>query len=846
MKLVGVYARFYRAFNYDYVAKSRLATEKKGQPRPEPRRWDLLDGKPFPYIRLSFDPSITCVVGPNESGKSQLLKIVECALFTRPLTFEDVCRYSPIYGVTSDPLPVPHVGVSVRVTTDQDVARLREIPGLNAVSKGDLLRIFRESATGAQIWLGDDATTPVLLEDTSALAESLPTPFRIHPERTLPDAVPLDFLSDEEAKSRIKPRPRAGVVLDAVARLGVFDKEGSEQIYQKIGQAVHVAVRDAGVDQPSVDQWQLARDLLVSCGGVVPAAFAELRREINAGKTGPSKGLQDGINDQLAMSLSLDDWWSQDEEFKLIVQIGDTDVKLLISDKTTRSYSFDERSGGLRHFLSYLVQYRTRLAEIESGEGDWILLMDEPDAYLSNTAQGDLLRLFQDFARDREHSDRYQVMFVTHSPFLIDKNRPERVRVLDKGTADLGTRVIDKTHHNHFEPIRTAFGAFVAETIFIGNCNLILEGPSDQIYIANSTAALVRAEAPITERLDLNDVTLVAAGSAQHVVYVTFLALGRDELEPAVVVLLDGDTDGVDAKEALLEGVDGAKKIPADRIVLLTDLAGLTSTRPGGLKDIEDLIPTALAAAACDEYAAVLGLAKPSLTGDQIQSHLNEDRGVFKATRAALREAGSDLRIDKVPFAQHVCALIEDDASRETLGEAVDVASANLVALVKRLSAVQRRTLREHQEAIRRRNVHTLVRQHLAENPGELKKDAIELLIEKIESRLDDSQEAAAIRLMARELLGEIEGLSPEQMKDGRADIVAKLEALPHAPQLVAKAMPQEDAEPAIADGRADPEASAAAEVIDVRAEEPAETDPETTESLDAAAEDGSSPAPVD
>lgn len=137
----------------------------------------------------------------------------------------------------------------------------------------------------------------------------------------------------------------------------------------------------------------------LSCGGVVPAAFAELRREINAGKTGPSKGLQDGINDQLAMSLSLDDWWSQDEEFKLIVQIGGTDVKLLISDKTTRnSYSFDERSGGLRHFLSYLVQYRTRLAEIESGEGDWILLMDEPDAYLSNTAQGTCFGCSRDFA----------------------------------------------------------------------------------------------------------------------------------------------------------------------------------------------------------------------------------------------------------------------------------------------------------------------------------------------------------------------------------------------------------------------------------------------------------------
>ena len=91
-----------------------------------------------------------------------------------------------------------------------------------------------------------------------------------------------------------------------------------------------------------------------------------------------------------------------------------------VRDRTGSSYSFGERSGGLKYFLSYLVQ---SLAHMKHRTGPEVLLMDEPDAYLSNQGQQDLLRVLNEFTVDTSTVRGGQVVFVTHSPFLIDKNR---------------------------------------------------------------------------------------------------------------------------------------------------------------------------------------------------------------------------------------------------------------------------------------------------------------------------------------------------------------------------------------------------------------------------------------
>lgn len=116
--------------------------------------------------------------------------------------------------------------------------------------------------------------------------------------------------------------------------------------------------------------------------------------------------------------------------------------------------------------------------------------MGEPDAVLSNQGQQDLLKIFDAFANPDDGSAPIQLIYVTHSPFLIDKNHGERIRVLEKGVGEEGTRVVRDASRNHYEPLRSAFGSFEGETTFIGNCNLMVEGPADQILLAGAATCL--------------------------------------------------------------------------------------------------------------------------------------------------------------------------------------------------------------------------------------------------------------------------------------------------------------------------------------------------------------------
>ena len=100
------------------------------------------------------------------------------------------------------------------------------------------------------------------------------------------------------------------------------------------------------------------------------------------------------MNRQLATQLNLAKWWTQDSAFSLALEAGEFDLTFTIQDRTGSSFSFSERSDGLRYFLSYLIQFLTRLRNRQDFE---MLLMDEPDAYLSNQGQQDLLRLLQEF-----------------------------------------------------------------------------------------------------------------------------------------------------------------------------------------------------------------------------------------------------------------------------------------------------------------------------------------------------------------------------------------------------------------------------------------------------------------
>lgn len=153
---------------------------------------------------------------------------------------------------------------------------------------------------------------------------------------------------------------------------------------------------------------------------------------------------------------------------------------------------FDERSAGFTWFFSFLVQF-SRLCHREE---DFIILLDEPGNGLHARAQQDLLRFFEE-----ELKPHHQVIYTTHSPFMVPPANLERVRLVEdvvetkKGRRiSLGTSVgsdfLSVSKDTRF-PLQSALGFEITQTLWIGPNCLLVEGPSDILYLEAASRALL-------------------------------------------------------------------------------------------------------------------------------------------------------------------------------------------------------------------------------------------------------------------------------------------------------------------------------------------------------------------
>ena len=753
MILRTAYVRFYRAFNYDYLRKRHSEAE------PDP--WDMMeDGTFYPYIRLEIDPELTSVVGANESGKSQLLQAIECALGKIPPVSADFCRYSAYFTV-AETMRLPHFGLRFEsVTPDEATAIAALVNDVDPTSMSSF-HVFRTQADKMTLYVNDE---PHEVADPRPLVNILPDVFRIDADRALPNSIPISFLSTTDGAVSADPGParadRWAVVTPVVEHASellaaAHDPQALAAVIQSVVTGVTAPNKLSNREAANYrSQLKLAFDLLVTVGGIHTSAFNELQQALRNDDEGLANGIVASMNDQLEKSLNLAKWWSQDQYFRLAMTVRDFDVVFTIRDRTGSEYSFAERSSGLKYFLSYLVQF---LAHVKDRTRAEILLMDEPDAYLSNQAQQDLLRVFHEFTLPTEAAPGGQVLYVTHSPFLIDKNRADRIRVLDKGSGEEGVRVVRDVGRNHFEPLRTALGGFVGETAFIGNCNLMLEGTADQVYLAGMSDLLNRGGVASTERLDLNRITLVPAGAASHVPYMTFLARGRDANKPAVIVLLDGDEEGDRAVRELQRGGPRNKQlISPDYIAQLKPnrIPDVTSDRTGGPLDIEDLVPVEIGIDAAKAYLREMDMQEPAgfPSLEDISASLSEHTGVLKAIQEGLEQAGSELHLDKLGFARHALAVCEKSDA-----EPANKMRNRFAALFSHLTAMQRKAERERERESITARVDRERTLFLRDRLTTATKADVVVLLERIEAVVDASVEGDALLTGIRRIRDEFD-----------------------------------------------------------------------------------------
>ncbi|MEU8305928.1 AAA family ATPase [Actinomadura sp. NPDC048955] len=764
MRIREVLIRWYKSFNYDY--------ELKANPGSTKRVWQETSDGWLPHVRIALEEDITAVVGANESGKSHLLDAINIVLTGDGLSQSDFCRYSTRFSVEKGQRLFPEVGAIFELTEDEAAAvNALKIP-LRA--NGALLMLRSAPDTVEVI---SDAEERVVLDDEQrkGLQQLLPHAYQLKTQIELPDSVSIAALAQTSSPLARKQRFK---VLDFLTRITTVEDIGSQ------GTALLSLLNAA--EAIETEQQRLGRLLLTKVARIEASAFQDLQDAIKDEREGLVNALIQEMNRSIARHLNISKWWSQDEDFQLRVSPREHELVFTIRDRTGTDYSFSERSRGLTYFLSYYVQLRSHDRPADRPE---VLLMDEPDAYLSALGQQDLLRVLEDHARPEDSDRTDQVVYVTHSPFLINRNAGHRVRVVDKGSRDEGTRLVKDATQNHYEPLRTSLGAFIAETAFIGGDNLFIEGIADQVLISGMNARLRRAGKPPSECLDLNQVTLVPGGS--NVPYMLYLARGRDQHKPACAVLLDSDPAGETARKQIRRGgARGKPTVADDLIVMVGEWATEANAKaePGvTIEEPEDLVPLTLAVIAARRYAtSLLGLSETEaakLTDKAIKAGINADNtSMWDAVEAAF-EKTFKTDIGKAGFAKELLAYLQEHEEDKTPPDGVAILESNFASLIKRLNETLQLARERESDSRRDRRVERIIEEFADAHPTGCLRDKASIMLRRIDAAADDTIEGDTIRAGAARLRRDF-NLGTDPLKRV-PNYQSFLERLRHIPTLV-------------------------------------------------------------
>lgn len=268
------------------------------------------------------------------------------------------------------------------------------------------------------------------------------------------------------------------------------------------------------------------------------------------------------------------------EADKLKVTADGQYLKVVVEDDIGVDIELDQRSEGFQWLVSFFVVF---FAEAMDKHKNAILLLDEPGMSLHALKQRDFRDTITRLA------EKNQTIYTTHSPFLVGPDELDIVKVVEMKNRREGTKVhttLSSSDPAGLLPLQEALGYDLAQSLFSQQRNLILEGLTDYWYL-DATAELLRS-AGIES---LNDkIALVFANSAGKVVYYATILFAHNL---KVAALLDSDAAGDQAaqQENLVHTL-GNKKILRTKD-FVTDIS-----KP----EIEDLLRTTLVSIVKAEY----------------------------------------------------------------------------------------------------------------------------------------------------------------------------------------------------------------------------------------------------
>ena len=611
MKVTKALLRWYKSFHLNYREHFDRGQSEGYRPWNELKPADAKDSI-FPFIEISLEEDITTIVGANESGKSHLLNAINkvisgCGIDQEDkFTQTDLCHYAGIRKINVEAWP--NIGLQFSFDNDGEITNVCKAIGQEGLASSvgeekplSVTVILTPSTEAAATVFIEPNSAPVLINEDqlNVLRGHMPKVRFIDSEALLPSELALaDLIRGYEPAFEFSGIRDRRVVEKAVAQIQALTAPTAQTLptFAQTLTAIKENINKLRTNVPDDDSLEMLLFRQILQINVVTLKYLY---GLPAADRGYVEGQIAKWNEGIDDLLNLAHFWHQDDQFRLVVDYKDGVIYFEIHDKTECIYTFNERSSGLKYFLSYYLQ--ALAMEMSGRNQNSIILMDEPDSALSILAQRNLLAVFESLVRPESSSQTCQLVYTTHSPYLINRNFPRRIKVVKKEDAEEGTQYIEQARARRYEPVRTALGIDSAPSLFLGSDNILLEGSTDQFLITELIRLFATPE-NVGDYLDLNAIVVVSADGVGNVSNVLEQSRWADEPIPPTAILLDSDAAAVKEVERVIRSEKPSEKLlPREQIGLIGELI-----KPFGdnklIVTTEDIVPIAIYSAAIEAY----------------------------------------------------------------------------------------------------------------------------------------------------------------------------------------------------------------------------------------------------
>jgi len=339
-------------------------------------------------LQIPLDEKTTVLIGPNESGKTNILKAIETFRPDKTLSHDHTCQYSDSYSTGKYPL----LGL--------------EITGFSEEEREVLMKMYEGFRSIQSFLLRREGPR---MSDYKIIANNKTL--------TIGNVKPLfDFLP------KIIYFDSIPIIKDMVDMTSLMKDDSSfvtERNLLKIG----------GIQDPAIIFEDTTRGR---------RAAEEASREI---------------------TNAIQKVWSQEPSLEIKLRVNGKFLYFDFSDATTVYDTPKSRSSGFLWYLSFFINFIA--TSTEANVNEYLFLLDEPGLHLHPSGQKDLTTLLKNL------SEKNQLIYTTHSPFMIDRERPDGVRVVTKNTD--GTCVDNQAYVENWKPLRQSIGLAVSDLFFFSS-----------------------------------------------------------------------------------------------------------------------------------------------------------------------------------------------------------------------------------------------------------------------------------------------------------------------------------------------------------------------------------------